>query len=142
MQPGAALLNSDLCAVQPLLQRLSVGLKLRHLGLQALGMGHLSSLDKDLWKLTDYFFWSKKKIYIYIQYMAHNKADGLYSLACSHLFRRHFSFVLLLIRNCETSSDHISSTSFIFVFFFVLSVFHWAAGRRHFLPLTCLVIGC
>lgn len=56
VQPGAALLNSDLCAVQPLLQGLSVGLKRRHLGLQALGMGHLSSFNKHLWKLTDFFF--------------------------------------------------------------------------------------
>lgn len=36
MKPSAALLNSDLCVVQPVLQRLCTGFKLNHLGLQIL----------------------------------------------------------------------------------------------------------
>lgn len=56
--------------------------------------------------------------------MAHNKADCLYSLACYHLFRRHFSFVLLLIRNCKPALIILaalpSSLSFsLFCVFFI-----------------------
>lgn len=38
VQSSAALLNSDLRAIQPLLQRLGTGLEVRHLGLQVLEM--------------------------------------------------------------------------------------------------------